>query len=68
LGEELRELRTSKKLTQLSLAALAGVHINVVGRLEKGSYNPTVLLLSALAIKLEVSMAELFAGAEERMR
>jgi transcriptional regulator with XRE-family HTH domain len=68
LGEELRELRTSKKLTQLSLAALAGVHINVVGRLEKGSYNPTVLLLSALAIKLEVSMEELFAGAERRMR
>jgi hypothetical protein len=28
------------KLTLESLAALAGVHINVVGRLEKGSYNP----------------------------
>jgi transcriptional regulator with XRE-family HTH domain len=68
LGEELRGLRTGKKLTQESLAALAGVHINVVGRLEKGAYNPTVLLLSALAIKLDVSMEELFAGAEERMR
>jgi putative transcriptional regulator len=68
LGEELRELRTGMKLTQESLAALAGVHINVVGRLEKGSYNPTVLLLSALAIKLDVSMEELFAGAEKRMR
>jgi hypothetical protein len=42
----------------------------VVGRLEKGSYNPTVLLLPALAIKLDVSMEELFAEAEaeERMR
>ena len=68
LGEEIRELRTAKQLPQESLAALAGVHINVVGRLEKGTYNPTVLLLSALAIKLDVSMEELFAGAEHRMQ
>jgi transcriptional regulator with XRE-family HTH domain len=55
-----------KKLSQESLAGLAGVHTNVVGRLERGEYNPTVLVLQAIAQKLNVSMEKLFAGAEER--
>ena len=66
LGQEIRELRAHKKLSQESLAGLAGVHTNVVGRLERGTYNPTVLILSALATKLGVSLADLFKGAEAR--
>jgi XRE family transcriptional regulator, regulator of sulfur utilization len=66
LGQEVRELRAHKKLSQESLAGLAGVHTNVVGRLERGTYNPTVLILSALATKLGVTLAELFRGAEGR--
>jgi transcriptional regulator with XRE-family HTH domain len=48
------------------LAGLAGVHTNVVGRLERGKYNPTVEILSALATKLGVTLADLFKGAEGR--
>lgn len=66
LGEEIRELRTRKNLSQESLAGLAGVHTNVVGRLERGSYNPTVLILVALAAKLGVSLEQLFKAAERR--
>ena len=66
LGEEVRELRTQKNLSQETLAGLAGIHTNVVGRLERGSYNPTVLTLAALAAKLGVTLEELFRGAEER--
>jgi len=66
LGQEIRELRAHKKLSQESLAGLAGVHTNVVGRLERGTYNPTVLILSALATKLGVTLTELFKGAEGR--
>ena len=66
LGEEIRERRTQKKLSQEALAGLAGIHTNVVGRLERGSYNPTVLILAALALKLGVSLQELFRGAEGR--
>jgi transcriptional regulator with XRE-family HTH domain len=66
LGQEIKELRAHKKLSQESLAGLAGVHTNVVGRLERGTYNPTVLILSALANKLGVTLAELFKGAEGR--
>jgi transcriptional regulator with XRE-family HTH domain len=67
LGEEIRELRVERKLSQEALAGLAGIHTNVVGRLERGSYNPTVLILVALTAKLGVSIEELFAGAEGRL-
>ena len=66
LGQEIRELRTQKNLSQEALAGLAGVHTNVVGRLERGSYNPTVMILEAIAVKLSVSLEELFRGAGER--
>jgi transcriptional regulator with XRE-family HTH domain len=66
LGEEIRDRRTHKKLSQEALAGLAGVHTNVVGRLERGTYNPTVMVLFAIAVKLNTSLQELFAGAERR--
>jgi transcriptional regulator with XRE-family HTH domain len=66
LGQEIRDLRTHKKLSQEALAGLAGIHTNVVGRLERGAYNPTVLILAALAVKLGVTLEDLFRGAEGR--
>lgn len=66
LGEEIRDLRTQKNLSQETLASLAGIHTNVVGRLERGIYNPTVLILSAIALKLGVTLEQLFRGAEAR--
>jgi transcriptional regulator with XRE-family HTH domain len=66
LGEEVRERRKQRNLSQEALAHQAGVHTNVVGRLERGSYNITVLTLLAIAVKLNTSVAELFAGAAKR--
>jgi len=48
------------------LALQAGVHPNVVGRIERGIYNPSVLVLNAIATKLNASVLELFAGADRR--
>jgi transcriptional regulator with XRE-family HTH domain len=66
LGEEVRERRKQRNLSQEALADQAGVHANVVGRLERGSYNVTVLTLLAIAMKLNTSVLELFAGAAKR--
>jgi transcriptional regulator with XRE-family HTH domain len=66
LGDEVRERRKQRNLSQEALALQAGVHPNVVGRLERGIYNPTVLILGAIAVKLNTSLAELFAGAARR--
>ena len=66
LGEEVRERRKQRNLSQEALAHQAGVHTNVVGRLERGSYNITVLTLLAIAVKLNTSVAELFVAAAKR--
>jgi len=66
LGEEVRERRKQRNLSQEALARQAGVHPNVVGRLERGSYNVTVLTLLAIAVKLNTSVLDLFAGAAKR--
>jgi transcriptional regulator with XRE-family HTH domain len=66
LGEEIRERRKERNLSQEALALLAGIHPNVVGRLERGIYNPSVLILLAIATKLNASLVDLFAGAAKR--
>jgi transcriptional regulator with XRE-family HTH domain len=66
LGEEVRERRKQRSLSQEALALQAGVHPNVVGRIERGIYNPSVLILDAIAAKLNTSVLELFAGADKR--
>ncbi len=66
LGEEIRERRKRRDLSQEMLAHQAGIHTNVVGRLERGIYNPTVLTLHSIAVKLEVSLQDLFAAAARR--
>ncbi len=66
LGEEVRERRQRRNLTQEALAFEAGVHPNVVGRLERGIYNPTVMILYAISVKLNTSLQDLFAGASKR--
>jgi transcriptional regulator with XRE-family HTH domain len=55
-----------RKLSQEALADLAGIHTNVVGRLERGTYNPTVLTLLSIALKLNTSLEDLFAEAAKR--
>ena len=66
LGQEVRERRKRRNLSQEALALDAGIHPNVVGRLERGLYNPTVKILLAIATELNTSLADLFAGASKR--
>jgi DNA-binding XRE family transcriptional regulator len=66
VGEVLRERRTERGLTQEDLAHQAGVHRNVVGLIERGRYNPTVLVLQAITMRLKVTISDLFREAERR--
>jgi transcriptional regulator with XRE-family HTH domain len=45
--------------TQSTLARRAGVHPNIIGRLERGIYNPTVLKLIAIAGALRTAIRDL---------
>lgn len=64
LGSEVRRYRIAARLSQEQLAHVAGVHVNVVGRLERGQYNPSVLVLDAIVTKLNVSLSDLFSAVE----
>jgi XRE family transcriptional regulator, regulator of sulfur utilization len=68
LGEEIRHRRIPKHLSQEALAHGAGLHRNVIGRLERGTYNPTVMTLLAIAGELDMSLSDLVGAAERRMR
>jgi XRE family transcriptional regulator, regulator of sulfur utilization len=66
LGQEVRERRKRRNLSQEALAFDAGIHPNVVGPLQRGIYNPTVKILHALALERNTSLQDLFAGAAKR--
>jgi len=59
IGTEIRHRRKRLDLSQAALAAKAGVHANVVGRIERGIYNPTVMTLEAIAGALNTSIVDL---------
>ena len=65
LGTELRRRREELGLSQESLAGKAGVHLNTVGRIERGTYNPTVLMLGAIASILSAELSEIFSAIGE---
>jgi transcriptional regulator with XRE-family HTH domain len=58
-GKHLRELREKRGLSQEKLAEMADLHRNYAGLLERGSANPTLLAIVALARSLKIRPAKL---------
>jgi DNA-binding XRE family transcriptional regulator len=54
LGKELRRQRKKRGLTQIALSVNAGYSQNVVGLIERGIYNPTVVMLTDIAMSLGI--------------
>jgi transcriptional regulator with XRE-family HTH domain len=52
-------------ISQGALATKAGVHVNVIGRTERGKYNPSVMTLDAIAASMNASMVDLLRGARK---
>jgi transcriptional regulator with XRE-family HTH domain len=59
IGAEIRRRRQALGFSQEMLATKAGVHLNVIGRTERGIYNPTILTLTAIASALGTRMKNL---------
>lgn len=60
LGENLKRIRTKKKITQTELAKTLGVDKSFVSNIENGKTNPTLSTIADLAKALEVAITELF--------
>lgn len=61
----LRRLRVERQIAQDELALIANVERAYVGYLERGKRNPTVGLLSRLAVALDVPISQLFVQPDE---
>lgn len=60
LGNRIKELRKSKGMTQLDLAAAINKDYTSITRLEAGRTNPTYITLLKVAEGLDVKVSELF--------
>ena len=65
LGERLRILRESVKLSQVKMADLLGVKQSSINRYENGQATPTVDLLRKYAAYFDVSMDYIFARCDD---
>ena len=68
LGEEIRQRREALAVSQEELAHGAGLHRNVIGRLERGTYNPSVMTLLSIVAEFDIPLSELVIATERRMR
>ena len=59
IGAHVRRLRKARGLTQGALGQAVGINANLLGRIERGEQNLTVLTLARLAAGLEVSLSDL---------
>lgn len=66
-GDNLKQLRTERKLSQTELANLVKVHPTHVSRYERGQANPTVDVVRKIAEALNVSSDQLIYGDADQM-
>jgi transcriptional regulator with XRE-family HTH domain len=61
-GTRLATIRKDKKVSQGELAIKAGIHINVIGRYERGEATPSIEIAGKIAEALKVSLDYLVLG------
>ena len=66
IGQRIRELRTQRpeRWTQEELAERAQISVSFLSMIERGERIPHVETLASLALALDVSLSELFAGTD----
>lgn len=62
VGKRIAYLRKQRHISQLALSIRSGVAKSYLSELERGKRNPTISVLSRLALALHVSLEELFRG------
>ena len=62
LGYRIRYLRQQKNWSIEDLALEAGINRNYLGDLERGTRNPTLVVLNKIAVALGVDLNVLFEG------
>ena len=64
-GQMIKALRTNRQFTQEDLSEKSDIGVQYISRIENGSANPTLKIVSALAAALEVALSDVFSGLEK---
>lgn len=59
LGRNVRKLRQQRKLTQEQLAFEAEIDLTYIGGIERGTRNPSLMVMARIAAALEVALPKL---------
>ena len=62
LGRRIRYLRKLKGMSQLDLSLESNINKNYISDLERGSRNPSLLILERICKALEIDLSTLFKG------
>jgi transcriptional regulator with XRE-family HTH domain len=60
IGQRVRELRATRRLSLEAVAAKSGVSRSMISLIERGAISPTAVVLDKLAFAFEVPLASLF--------
>lgn len=61
LGKLVKATRIAKQLSQQELSDLTGISVKSIGKIEKGTMNPSIVILERLIPALGISLDELIA-------
>jgi transcriptional regulator with XRE-family HTH domain len=65
-GELTNRLRTDRRLTQEQLAERSGLATDMIKRLEKGRFSPSLHTMGKLALGLDMRLSEIFDAFERQ--
>jgi transcriptional regulator with XRE-family HTH domain len=66
LAKRIRDLRKLKRMSQEVLAERATLHPSLIGKMERGEINPTIISLEKIAKAFNISLAELLSFPDDR--
>ena len=64
-GQVIKALRKKRQFTQEDLSEKSDIRVQYISRIETGTANPTLKVISAIAVALNAALPELFSGLEK---
>ena len=58
-GLRIAKLRKEHNWSQIEYASRCGISANYIGNIERGEYNPTIVVIEKLAIGFNITISEL---------
>ena len=66
LGNQVRQLRNGRKLSQQKLSDVSGLAVRTISRIERGLMNPSYDVLAILVNVLDISFDSLFTSSDDQ--